>query len=972
MTGELYGELKREVDMLGRALGDAIRRLSGERLFSLEEEIRALTKHLRQHPEDEEARRALRTRVAGLAVDEAEGLVRAFATYFHLVNLAEERHRVRVNRARERESTPQRPRPESLLALVGTLRERGFSFQEVTRLLASARLTLTFTAHPTETRRRTLRHHLVQIARVLDAMERGEAGLEDLRARVALLWGTRELRTRPPRVEDEVQGGLYYLPTTLWEAVPRLVEGLERAVAAYYGRRPRLQPPIAFRSWIGGDRDGNPHVTPEVTAWAQRYARQEISRRYVEALEELVRDLSLAQERLPAPAPGPVGAAEPASGRAGAVETPPGPGGETQAVPGGGGAVPGSGPEGRFPGEPYRAYLDALRRRLEAAAAETAAGDEAAVATGSPATPDTAAGTAASNPGEDAVTAAAGREAAAETGGSGGAGAVAAGDDPGSAAHGEVTRGLRQVEDALRAAGLDEVALALVSPLRARLEAFGPAMAPLDLREHAGAHAEAVAELLRAGGVTADYLSLSPARREELLTRELATGRPLAPVGYQPAGRALRVALGALHAWRYRGAYVISGCRSPADVLEVFLLARETGHYRPGRALPFDVVPLFETLADLEASPEIVRRLLRNPVFRTHVRERGGFEVMIGYSDSNKDAGYLAANWALYKAQEGIARVAREEGVPVSFFHGRGTSTARGGGGTAGRAIASLPPGTVGLRLRLTEQGEALADRYAHPELALRNLEQLVYHFVLAAARDLRGEGQDVPGEWREALETAASRSAAAYRALLAEPGFFEFFEHFTPIREIAALKIASRPVSRTGRVRAVGDLRAIPWVMAWTQVRLLLPGWYGLAEGLAAIPRPLRRAMYRGWPFFASVLDGAAIALAKADLSVAREYLRLVPPDLGRRFFPRLEQGFRAAWSLLEETFDAPLLHNHPVLARQTALRNPYVDPISHIQVELLARYRALPTSDPARPELERALLLSILGIAAGLRSAG
>ncbi|PZN07420.1 MAG: phosphoenolpyruvate carboxylase, partial [Bacillota bacterium] len=507
---------------------------------------------------------------------------------------------------------------------------------------------------------------------------------------------------------------------------------------------------------------------------------------------------------------------------------------------------------------------------------------------------------------------------------------------------------------------------------RGRAEAFGWAMAALDLREHAGAHAEAVAELLRAGGVAVDYLALPPDRREELLTRELATARPLAPTGYRPATRALQVALGALRAWRYRGGYVISGCRAPSDVLEVFLLARETGHYRPGRALPFDVVPLFETLADLEASPETVRRLLRNPVFRAHARARGGFEVMIGYSDSNKDAGYLAANWALYKAQEGIARVARQEGVPVSFFHGRGTSTARGGGGTAGRAIASLPPGTVGLRLRLTEQGEALADRYAHPELALRNLEQLVYHFVLAAARDLRGEGHAVPGEWREALEAAAARSAEAYRALLAEPGFFEFFEHFTPIREIAALKIASRPVSRTGRVREVGDLRAIPWVMAWTQVRLLLPGWYGLAEGLAAIPRPLRQAMYRGWPFFASVLDGAAIALAKADLSVAREYLRLVPPELARRFFPRLEQGFRAAWSLLEETFDAPLLHNHPVLARQTALRNPYVDPISHIQVELLDRYRSVPASDPSRPELERALLLSILGIAAGLRNAG
>ncbi|PZN11390.1 MAG: phosphoenolpyruvate carboxylase, partial [Bacillota bacterium] len=329
--------------MLGRALGDAIRRLSGERLFELEEEIRALTKHLRQHPGDEEARRTLRDRVRGLTVEEAEGLVRAFATYFHLVNLAEERHRVRVNRARERESTPQRPRPESLLALVGTLRARGLSFEEVTNLLASARLTLTFTAHPTETRRRTLRHHLMQIARVLDAVEKGEAGPEAVRARVALLWGTRELRARPPRVEDEVQGGLYYLPTTLWEAVPRLVEGLERAVEVYYGRRPRLRPPIAFRSWIGGDRDGNPHVTPEVTAWAQRYARQEISRRYVESLQGLVRDLSLAEERVQAAPPL---QAHAAGGRGQAA-------GSGRGEPGETGGGEGGGAGSRFPARPY-------------------------------------------------------------------------------------------------------------------------------------------------------------------------------------------------------------------------------------------------------------------------------------------------------------------------------------------------------------------------------------------------------------------------------------------------------------------------------------------------------------------------------------------------------------------------------------------------------------------------------------------
>ncbi|GAB6876814.1 phosphoenolpyruvate carboxylase [Thermaerobacter litoralis] len=1013
---ELYPLLKREVDLLGRALGEAIRRLSGDRLFELEEDIRARTKHLRQHPGDDAARQALRAEIGGLSVAAAEGLIRAFSTYFHLVNLAEERHRVRVNRRREQASTPDRPRPESLLALITQLQAQGMEFDDVVRLLASARLELTFTAHPTETRRRTLRHHLLQLNQALDRLERGEGDLDEVVARVTLLWTTRELRPAPPRVEDEVRGGLYYLPTTLWEAVPRLMEALEGAVAARYGRRPVLPPPLAFRSWIGGDRDGNPFVTPEVTAWAQAYARAEIARKYAGGLAALTRDLSVAEER---------------------ASLPPLPSVPAEAV-----APLPPAAAGRFPGEPYRRFAYRLQRHWAARAvpeevwSETPARaaapaeapavphrpDAAVEATAPPprpaAPPEGAAmpprppASAEGIPGGPAVPADPAGERpsrpAAAAPPKGTAGEPPTGEGPEAAGSTALDRLLFQVEEGLRDAGLGEAAATLVRPLRWRAQVFGEAMAPLDLREHAEAHGRAVAELLEAGGIMAagEYLALDAAGREAVLTRELASPRPLAPVGYRPRSRELAVALDALRAWQDRGAYIISGCRGPADVLEVFVLAREVGLYRPGHPLPFDVVPLFETLADLEAAPRAMEQLLQNPVFGVHARGRGGCEVMIGYSDSSKDAGYLAANWALYRAQEGIAAVARAAGVPVSFFHGRGTSTARGGGGTAGRAIASLPPGTVGRRLRLTEQGEALADRYAHPELALRNLEQLLYHFLLAAARDTLAQAQEavlspeepgppggagtapsrpgggrqglaaggspVPAAWREAMDRAAARSAEAYRQLLAEPGFFEFFEHFTPIREIAALKIASRPVARTGRARRVQDLRAIPWVMAWTQVRLLLPGWYGLAEGLAAVPRDLRQAMFARWPFFRSVLDGAALALAKADLAVAREYLRLVPGPLANRFFPRLEEAMVRTRALLEETFGGPLLAHHPVLARQTALRNPYVDPISYLQVELLARYRATLEGDPERPALERALLLSILGIAAGLRNAG
>lgn len=879
--------LRREVDLLGRLLGAAIRGLSGERLYNLEEQLRALAKRLRQQPSDAVAQQELHTLIQGVTLAEAEGLVRAFSTYFHLVNLAEERNRVRVNRQREAQSSLDAPRAESFLALVGALKAKGLSYEQTTDLLMSLRLHLTFTAHPTETRRRTVRHHLAEVARLLEALEQGQPLHDELAARVVLLWGTLELRKSRPTVQDEVKGGLYYLPSTLWQTLPKVVDGLERAVEAHYGQRPQLLPPLVFRSWIGGDRDGNPNVTPDTTAWAQNYARQQVVQRYLDEVDNLIRDLSIADERL----------AVPREVRGGLEE------GKRLGLP------------ERFAFEPYRAYWLAPRYKLQALLSDQPA--------------------------------------------------------QGYANASEWVADLKNAENALSQFSLGGVAQASIRPVRLRAQAFGLDLVRLDLREESRQHTEAVAELLKVAGVTDRYAELTPVERLALLSAELATARPLAPVGYRPQSRSLGIALGALNEWKARGAYVVSMTHNASDLLEVLLLAREVGLYRPQKALPFDVVPLFETLKDLEQAPLVVAELLQNPFFAAHLRGRGGLEVMIGYSDSNKDAGFLAANWALYQAQEQIAKVAQPFGIPVWFFHGRGTSTARGGG-SAGRAIASLPPGTIGSRMRLTEQGEALADRYSQVELAYRNLEQLLYHMGLASCRDLTQDLTQVPTEWRKALDNAAKTSTEAYRNLLAQPRFFEFYETLTPIREIAALNIASRPVYRSGRVRQVSDLRAIPWVMSWTQVRLLLPGWYGLQAGLTQIPTALRREMYQGWPFFSSTLEAAAQALSTADLGIARAYLQLVPTDLAQNFFPPIEHALLQSIELLEDTFQASLLHNRPVLARQTELRNPYVDPISHMQVELLRRYRAMPPELPERTSLERTLMLSLLGIAAGLRNAG
>lgn len=878
----LFAQLKREVDMLGRALGKAIRTLSGERMLELVEQVRELTKTLRQSP-SETTHQQLHQVVQGLSLPEAENMIRAFSTYFHLVNLAEERHRVRVNREREQQSTPQAPRGESFLALVGQLKAQGYSYEQTVELLSKLRLHLTFTAHPTETRRRTQRYHIGEILKLLEQGQEAALG-----PRVALLWGTSELRKSRPTVEDEVKGGLFYTTATLWQAIPRLVDGLEKAVEAHYGQRPELPPPLVFRSWIGGDRDGNPNVLPEVTGWAQRYAREAAVRKFVEDVDNLIRDLSLTDDRIAIARDLRLALEEQAKH----LRLPE-----------------------RFQGEPYRQFAMGLRYKLRSMLGE--------------------------QPG------------------------------PGYSGTPEFVSDLRKAEQSLNQLGLSEVSRALVRPLRLNAEAFGLDLVSLDLREESRALTEAVAELLKIAGVHEHYAALDPLQKEALLTQELTTARPLAPVGYRPQTKPLQTALEALRQWKARGAHVVSMTHHTSDLLEVMLLAREVGLYRPGRALPFDVVPLFETLGDLLNAPKVVARLLEIPVFKAHVQGRGGLEVMIGYSDSNKDAGFLAANWALYQAQEAITAAAKARGVQVHYFHGRGTSTARGGG-TAGRAIASLPPGTVGSRMRLTEQGEALADRYAHPELAYRNLEQMLYHMALASARDLYGQAAPLRPEWREAMEKAAQRSTRAYQELLGRPGFFEFYEQFTPIREIGALNIASRPVYRSGRVREIKDLRAIPWVMSWTQVRLLLPGWYGLAEGLEEIPLSLRQEMFARWPFFASTLDSAAIALAKADLGIAREYLRLVKPNLAEGFFPDIARAFERTKALLEETFQNTLLFQHPVLARQTELRNPYVDPISLVQVELLERYRRTPPEAPERAGLERALMLSLLGIAAGLRNAG
>lgn len=832
-----------DVNRLGRVLGAVLREQRGARFFELVEEVRTGTKARRKEGADPAA---LQARLAGIDLEDAEGLVRAFSMYFQLVNMAEEHERVR------RVASAPGPRHEGIEEALRTLAERGVSREEARALIEGVELGLTFTAHPTEMRRRTVREHLAAIAAELPSLHEPES-IERITAHVEALWGTLELRRTHPTVLDEVRGGLAYLPV-IASVLPALERDLRAAYHRVYGADVELALPLAFSSWMGGDRDGNPNVTPEMTRETFAFHTERARALLAREIEDAYASLSQHASR---------------------VSTVP------DAI---------AGPE-----EPWRAAL----REVHAALLEEGGFD--------PAPP------------------------------------------------------LAEIERTLREAGQRRSAESFALPLTVRARAFGVHLASLDMREHSAKTGAAVAELLARGRVSERYAEASEEERRAILRRELETERPLLAVG-EPKGAELTRVLGPLRAAREAmeragprafGRYVISMSEEVSDLLEVLILAREVGV----RALP---VPLFETRADLAHAPDVMRAVLAMPEYRARLGDEVQ-EVMIGYSDSNKDAGFFAAHWSLYEAQRRIAEVAREAGVRWRFFHGRGTSIGRGGGPMV-RGMLGQPPGTIGAGLRITEQGEALADKYSHPERARRNLEQGIYGLLVAAST----QPEPLPAAWAQAMDRAAEASVRAYRALVEDPSFLAFFQAVTPIEEIARLRIASRPVRRPG-TSSLHDLRAIPWVMSWTQNRANVPGWYGLSVALDELGAPLARELYAGAPFFRSMLDNAQMALAMSDESIFTAYLSLAPHD--DRLGPRILAAREETIARVIDITAAPLLANEPAIARSIELRNPYVEPIHRLQVELLRRARA---SDEIDPDLERALLLSIHGIAAGVRNAG
>ena len=907
--------LRDDIRLLGRVLGDTVRAQEGEAVFDLVETIRQSSIRFRRH-EDHGARRELEATLDSLSRDQTIDVVRAFSYFSHLCNIAEDQHHIRRSRAHQIAGSA--PREGSLAHALQRAFDAGMGSTELAAFFDTAHVVPVLTAHPTEVQRKSILNCQMVIARLLDERDRmqltpeeQDANFEALRRAVLTLWQTRMLRTEKLSVMDEVSNGLSYFDYTFLRELPRLYAGLEDRLSSRDRTWGAMELPNFLRvgSWIGGDRDGNPFVTAEILEKALATQAEKVLTYYMDEVHTLGSQLSVAQ--------GLVSASDALLRLAGAS------------------------PDGspHRSDEPYRRALTGVYARLAATYAQLLG----------------------HQPPRHAVAAA----------------APYAGPD-------ELADELEVVHRSLTANGLGALARGRLRHLRRAVSVFGFHLAPIDLRQNSDVHERVVAELIKSIDPSRDYLALDEAGRIEMLLEELATPRPLASpwIDYSEESQgelAIFRAARAAHL-RYGKAAVpnciISKTDDVSDILEVAVLAKETGLLRPLEgALDVNIIPLFETIGDLQNAAGVMDRLFAIPAYMGLLASRRKEqEVMLGYSDSNKDGGFLTSGWELYKAEIGLVDTFARHGVRLRLFHGRGGSVGRGGGPSY-QAILAQPGGAVQGQIRLTEQGEVIASKYANPEVGRRNLEVLAaatMEATLFAPRD-----PAPPPPYLEAMDEPSEAAFQAYRNLVYETeGFEQYFWESTVISEIAALNIGSRPASRK-KSTAIEDLRAIPWVFSWAQCRIMLPGWYGFGSAVHAYLKKhgdagLARlsAMHKEWSFFATLLSNMDMVLAKSDIAIASRYAELVKDSaLREAIFPRIAKEHASTTEmLLSITGQAELLDANPLLKRSIRNRFPYLDPLNHVQVELLHRYREGHQDERVR----RGIHLSINGIAAGLRNSG
>ncbi|MDP4085513.1 MAG: phosphoenolpyruvate carboxylase [Bacillota bacterium] len=907
--------LRRDVKLLGQMLGEILVSHGGNELLEKVEKIRLICKSLRNEF-DMETYNALKEEVSNLSSPLRSQIIRAFSMYFHLINAAEQNHRIRRRRQYQLQEDGS-VQPDSIESAINSLKENEVSWDIIQKVLNTLSLELVITAHPTEATKRSILEIQKRIANILKNMDnplltnKEKTQLqESLFNEVTILWQTDELRYHRPTVLDEVRNGLYYFDHTLFDVLPEIHREVEDCLINNFPDNHWNVPNfLRFGSWIGGDRDGNPNVTFDITWETLNKQRRLILKKYKNVLVELMKRYSHSTTR--------VGVSEELIRSIDKDE------------------VRFLTPDKRWPVETevYRRKFAIIIERLK-------------------------------NVGKSEI---------------------------GYKTAEELQEDLLVIKKSLVQHHPSSHELKMLQKLIRQVQLFGFHLATLDIRNHSGEHEAAISEILRKVRITENYSKLPEEEKLEILQGILMDPRPILLLNEDYSKETQEM----IHVFqmikkaheefgkRSISVYLISMTRSASDLLEILVLAKEAGLYRLHAdgtiESHLNIAPLLETIDDLSAGPRIMESLFQIPLYRNHLRILGDQqEIMLGYSDGSKDGGTLTANWKLYNAQLEIHKMAKKYQIHLKFFHGRGGSLGRGGG-PLNQSILSQPAETLGDGVKITEQGEVLSSRYLLEDIAYRSLEQAT-STLLKAATNVSNESEQVhlrDQRWVEAMEEISNVSLKKYQSLVfQDPDFLTYFNEATPLREIGDLNIGSRPMSRKNKSK-FEDLRAIPWVFAWTQSRQLLPAWFAAGTGLESFVSKskenvkLLQEMHAEWPFFRSTIDNLQMALMKADITTAKEYSSLVQDaSIAERIFTNIHEEYKRTKAiLLKITGDSELLDHTPNIQESVYRRNPYVDPLNFLQVELINQLRKQEEPDE---ELLKEVLLTISGIAAGLRNTG
>ena len=906
--------LRREVKLLGNILGEILIYQGGQELFDTVEKIRIMCKSLRLHVEDE-TYYTLKKEIENLNPDMRMQVIKAFSVYFHLINAAEQNHRIRRRRDYQLNHTDEQP--GSIEKAIQSMKENHISGDIIQNVLERISLELIVTAHPTEAAKRSILEIQKRLSVILKKLnnpllteiEHKEIE-EDLYNEITTLWHSDELRDRKPTVMDEVRNGLYYFDKIFFDVLPEIHQEVEDRLTEHYREETWNVPNfLRFGSWIGGDRDGNPFVTPDVTWETLERHRALVLRKYEQSLIDLMKRLSHSTARIKIN-----------EELLSSIED-----GESRFIT----------EDKKWPvkNEAYRRKLAIMVERVR----------------------------------------------------------MVAKDERGYQSSDELLGDLLMIKRSIDRHQPKNHQLKRIQKLIRQVQLFGFHLGTLDIRNHSDEHAGAIDEILRKIKITDSYKDLPEKEKERLLEKLLNDPRPLlldVEEYTKDTQDIIKVFKLIKQAHREFGkasiqVYIVSMTRSASDLLEVLLLAKEAGLYKLHAdgtiESDLNVAPLLETIEDLSNGPEILKVLFDLPVYREHLRKvNNQQEIMLGYSDGSKDGGTLTANWKLYKAQIELHELAKEYNVSTKFFHGRGGSLGRGGGPLS-RSLLSQPLETLGDGVKITEQGEVLSSRYLIDDIAYRSLEQATSTLLETAANVSKSseQGHFRDEKWVKAMEVISAISYEKYQSLVfQDKGFLTYFNQATPLKEIGELNIGSRPMARKNSDR-FENLRAIPWVFAWTQSRQLFPAWYASGTGLKTFADQekgnieILKEMYKEWPFFRSTVDNLQMALMKADLKTAKEYAALVEdPLIGERIFGNIVEEFnRTRDILLEITGDEELLDHTPNIKDSVRLRNPYVDPLNFIQIHLIKELRNQKDKDS---QLIVQVLHTINGIAAGLRNTG